>query len=89
MLEPIKSEKTLKAAEKNKYTFRTQVALAKPDIKRLAEKLFGVKVTKVQTAIMPGKSYRTGKRASKKTRPDWKKTIISVADGQKIDIYGA
>lgn len=89
MLEPIKSEKTLKMAEKNKYTFRTEVAWAKPEIKKWAEKVFGVKVIKVQTAIMPGKSYRTGQRSGKKIRSDWKKAIISVAKGQKIDIYGA
>lgn len=88
MLQPIKSEKSLKAASVNKYTFKTEVRFTKPEIKRSIEKLFGVKVTKIQTAIFLGKSYRAGRKGGRAMRPDWKKAIVSVAQGQKIDIYG-
>lgn len=86
---PLRTEKTIKEAEGGRYTFRVSVAVTKPQIKREIEKVFKVKVTAVQTAIMPGKAYRAGKKGSYATRSDWKKAIVTLAKGQKMDIYGA
>lgn len=86
---PLRTEKTVKEAEGGRYTFRVNVAVTKPQIKQGVEKMFKVKVTAVQTAIMPGKAYRAGKKGSYSTRSDWKKAMVTLADGQKMDIYGA
>ena len=87
MLKPIKTEKSHALASSGRYTFMADLLVNKTDIKRSVEKLFGVTVAKVQTAIMPGKDYRTGKRSLRKTRSDWKKAIVTVKSGQKIDLW--
>ena len=55
----------------------------KIEIKEAAERLFNLKITKVRTANMHGKSKRVGKHAG--TTNDWKKAIISLQEGQKMD----
>lgn len=74
-------------AASGRYTFMADLLVNKTNIKRSVEKLFGVTVAKVQTAIMPGKSYRTGKKSVRATHSDWKKAIVTVKPGQKIDLW--
>ena len=57
----------------------------KTEIKIAVEKVFGVKVTSVNTLNRPGKTRRTRFGAGK--RPDTKRAIVTVADGQRIDIF--
>ena len=87
---PIVTEKATKLTEKgNRYTFRVSPEADKVQIKALVEKLYDVKVTEVNTAIVRGKNRqrwtKTGLRRGKTAR--WKKAIISVAEGQTIDFY--
>lgn len=86
-LKPIRSEKSLGEAKLGRYTFATRVQATKTDIKRAVAKLFGVQVVSVQTAVMPGHSYRPGKKYLRVSRPDWKKAIVAVKSGQKIDLF--
>lgn len=89
MLKPIRTEKSLKEAASGKYTFTASPFTRKPEIKAWVEKAFGVNVTKVQTTIVHGKTYRAGRGGQKARHADFKKAIVTVKSGQKIDIYGA
>lgn len=86
-IKPIISEKSLAEAHMGRYTFEVGLAMTKPAIKKLLEKYFGVNITKVQTLIAPGKTYRHGRRRTEKTRSEIKKAIVSLKKGQKIGLF--
>ena len=85
LLAPVVSEKSYGLLDENKYTFVVSPDANKTEIKIAVEQVFGVKVTSVNTINRIGKRRRTrygwGKRA------DSKRAIVSVADGQRIDIF--
>lgn len=74
-------------AAKNRYTFVVGNFDTKLTIRQDVEKQFGVKVLKVSTMIMPGKTFRTGKKWIFDKHNDWKKAIVQVKTGQKIDLF--
>jgi large subunit ribosomal protein L23 len=81
---PILTEKSLVMKEKgNRYSFVVAKDSTKPEIREAVEKLFKVKVTKVCTLIVLGKEHRMGRFSGR--RPDWKKAMVTLAEGQKID----
>ncbi len=83
---PLISEKTtFLANSKNAYTFEVDVSAEKPEIKAAIEKLYNVKVTKVRTINVPGKSRRTKKGF--KTTGEWKKAIVELHPDHKIDLF--
>jgi large subunit ribosomal protein L23 len=86
VLEPIVSEKSYALLDENKYTFLVHPDSNKTEIKIAVEKIFNVKVTSVNTINRAGKRRRT--RYGWGSRPDTKRAIVSVADGQRIDIFG-
>ncbi len=88
-IKPLRTEKTMKEAASGRYTFAVDLAANKTDIKRKLEKLFGVNIVKVQTNIVPGKTYRTGRKYLTARRSDWKKATVTVKSGQKIDLFEA
>ncbi len=67
----------------NQYLFETSPEATKTDIRLAVEKLFKVEVEKVRTMLVHGKFRRFGKSGG--VLPDWKKAIVTVAKGQKID----
>ncbi len=85
LLAPVVSEKSYGLLDENKYTFVVAPDANKTEIKIAVEQVFGVKVTSVNTINRIGKRRRTrygwGKRA------DSKRAIVSVAEGQRIDIF--
>ena len=85
LISPILSEKSviIKDAE-NRYTFRVNPKANKSEIKKAIETLFKVKVTAVRTANLPGKLHKVGRYEG--YRSDWKKAIVTVKAGQKIDM---
>ncbi len=90
MIEPIVTEKATAITEKlNRYTFRVSPDANKFQIKDIVEKTYGVKVVKVNTAIMRGKNksrYTKSGLLRGKTAA-YKKAVVSVAEGQTIDFY--
>ena len=86
LLSPVVSEKSYALLDQNKYTFLVHKESNKTEIKIAVEKVFNVKVTSVNTINRPGKRRRT--RSGWGSRPDTKRAIISVAEGQRIDIFG-
>lgn len=83
---PIVSEKgtRLKDSE-NSYLFAVERTANKVEIAAAVEEIFEVKVTKVRTMIAHGKPRRT--RASEGHRSDWKKAVVTLAEGQTIDVF--
>ena len=87
---PIVTEKATQLTEKlNRYTFRVSPDANKYQIKSLVEKLYGVKVVNVNTAVMRGKNRsrwtKSGLLRGKTNQ--WKKAFITVAEGETIDFY--
>ena len=85
LLAPVVSEKSYGLLDENKYTFVVAPDANKTEIKIAVETVFGVKVTGVNTINRIGKRRRT--RAGWGKRPDSKRAIVSIADGQRIDIF--
>lgn len=86
LLRPIVSEKSYALLDENKYTFVVHPDANKTEIKIAVEQLFSVKVTDVNTINRKGKRRRF--RFGWGTRPDTKRAIVSVAEGDRIDIFG-
>lgn len=86
---PLITEKsTLRREQEGVYCFRAAVHANKIEIARAVERLFGVKVAEVRTAMVAGKTRRMGRFAGK--RPDWKKAWVRLAPGQKeIEFFEA
>ena len=81
---PVITEKATVLNETGQVTFKVTLDATKPEIKTAVEKLFGVNVTAVNTVVVKGKSKRFRGRPGQ--RSDWKKAIVSLAEGQSIDL---
>lgn len=86
LIAPVVSEKSYGLMEENKYTFIVAPKANKTEIKIAVEQIFGVRVTSVNTMNRQGKSRRT--RFGTGKRVDTKRAIVSVAEGDRIDIFG-
>lgn len=84
---PVITEKATAASEQNKVVFKVARNATKPQIKAAVEKLFDVKVTGVNTLVTKGKVKRF--RGTVGQRSDVKKAIVTLAEGQTIDLYQA
>jgi large subunit ribosomal protein L23 len=87
LLAPVVSEKSYGLLDENKYTFLVHPEANKTEIKIAVEKIFNVKVTSVNTINRAGKRRRT--RVGWGSRPNTKRAVVSVAEGQRIDIFSA
>ncbi len=85
LLAPIVSEKSYGLLDQNKYTFLVRPDANKTEIKIAVEQLFDVTVTAVNTANRSGKRKRT--RMGWGRRNNTKRAIVSIAAGQRIDIF--
>jgi large subunit ribosomal protein L23 len=84
ILSPVVTEKATAASEKNKVVFKVRLDATKIEIKNAVEKLFEVKVTRVNTLTRKGKNKVFKGRPGK--QGDVKKAIVTLAEGQTIDI---
>ena len=85
LISPILSEKSVSMKDtQNRYSFRVNPSANKTEIKKAVEALFKVKVEAVRTANMPGKLHKVGRHEG--YRSDWKKAMVTVKAGQKIDV---
>jgi large subunit ribosomal protein L23 len=69
----------------NQVVFQVRPDANKIEIKKAVEKLFKVKVVKVRTANVLGKTRRVGRSVG--NRPDWKKAYVTLGEGQRIDFF--
>ena len=86
LLSPVISEKSYGLLDENKYTFLVARDANKTEIKIAVEKVFGVKVVSVNTINREGKRKRT--RSGFGRRAATKRAVVSVAAGDRIDIFG-
>lgn len=84
MRAPVITEKSTRVSEFNQVVFRVPLTATKPEIRAAVEGLFGVKVVGINTLRQQGKTKMWRGRRGK--RPDTKKAIVRLAEGQSIDI---
>ena len=86
IVRPLITEKSSAAyQDRGEYTFEVHPDATKPQIRSAIEQLFGVKVTGVWTLNVRGKEKRMGKSVGH--RPNWKKAIVTLRDGDTIEIF--
>jgi len=83
---PIISEKSTALAEvAGRYSFEVATQANKQEIRDAVQRLFSVKVCEVRTLMVHGKVKRVGQFQNK--RPNWKKALVTLEAGQKIDFF--
>ena len=85
LLAPVISEKSYGLIEEGTYTFLVHPDSNKTQIKIAVEKVFGVKVTSVNTLVQRGKGKRMGRRTAQ--RPNWKKAVVTLRSGDEIRFF--
>ena len=84
LVRPVITEKSMLSSEAGKVTFLVPLSASKEDVKAAVEAIFNVKVNKVNTIRQFGKEKRFKGFLGK--RSDYKKALVTLADGQNIDV---
>ena len=83
---PVDTEKTRYQAEDGQYTFEVDRQANKRQVKEAVEEIFDVEVVSVNIINMPAKRGRYGRRIVTR-KPAWKKAVVTLAPGERIDIF--
>jgi large subunit ribosomal protein L23 len=84
---PVVSEKSYALMEEGVYTFKVHPDASKPQIRDAVQEIFGVKVAKVNTLNRPGKRKRNRRTFTYGRRPDTKRAIVTLVEGDSIDLF--
>lgn len=84
---PCITEKTLALAAKGYYTFVVGIKSNKGQIATAISTQYNVNVITISTITMHGKIHRAGKKMKMSVKPNWKKAVVRLASGQKIDVF--
>jgi large subunit ribosomal protein L23 len=85
LVRPLMTEKSMaQKEERNAVTFQVRADANKVEIRSAVETVFNVKVAAVRTASFEGKLKRMGRHQGR--RPNWKKAIVTLAPGHKIEL---
>jgi large subunit ribosomal protein L23 len=87
VIRPIVSEKSYAGLERNSYTFLVAPQANKTEIKEAIQQIWNVRVLNVNTLNRKGKVKRT--RLGKGKRPDQKRALVTLAEGDSIEIFEA
>lgn len=87
--QPIITEKGVKLTEADRYAFRVNRLASKGAIAGAIKEMFGVDVTDVNTMIMPGKKRRIRNTRKYMKTKSWKKAVVTIKEGQKIDMFAS
>lgn len=87
IIKPVITEKSMANVGKGKFTFIVSKAADKKTIKRAVEEKFKVKVLTVSTNIIKGKKIKAGLKRIEKALPSFKKAVVELLAGQKIDLF--
>ena len=82
----ITERNTILRSSRNSYVFDVAPSSTKTEIRAAVEHLFNVRVISVNTMVVKGKKKRHGRFVGH--RPNWKKAIVKIAEGQSIDKFG-
>jgi large subunit ribosomal protein L23 len=85
LIAPVVSEKSYSLIADDKYCFKVHPQARRLQIRQAVEALFEVEVTAVNVMKVPAKPKRRGFHAGR--RPGWKKAIVTLKEGEKIDIF--
>jgi len=85
LLRPIITEKSTVLTGSDKYVFEVDIRANKNQIKEAVQIAFNVRVVEVNTMVMKGKPKRFGRKVTE--RPDWKKAIVTLVPGDKIELF--
>jgi large subunit ribosomal protein L23 len=88
MIRPVVSEKSYAAFDANVYTFLVAPDANKIEIKNAVEAIFGVQVTNVNTLNRKGKRKRNRRTGTYGSRASTKRAVVSLAAGDRIEIFG-
>jgi large subunit ribosomal protein L23 len=85
IIRPLMTEKSMQQKEElNTMAFQVRPDANKVEIRSAVESIFNVKVASVRTATFAGKLKRMGRQQGR--RPEWKKAVVKLAPGHKIDL---
>ena len=87
IIEPVVSEKSYRLLEQNVYTFKVAPKATKPEIRQAVQDIFGVNVVKVNTLQRKGKRKRNRRDGTFGSRPDVKRALVTLAEGDSIDLF--
>lgn len=87
VLQPVITEKSMSLAGNHWYTFKANLSLNKFEIAGAIEEQFKVHVTKIKTINMKGKSKRAGRKRLLTKTTGWKKAMVRLKSGEKIDLF--
>lgn len=85
IVKPIITEKSMDNTAMNKYTFKVAPGVNKIEIRKAVEEIFNVNVTNVNTVSVKGKKRRRGRYVG--TTSPWKKAVVTLKEGQKIEAF--
>jgi large subunit ribosomal protein L23 len=90
---PLVTERSYSLFQQGRYTFRVANEATKPEIARALEEVYeaqGIRVVAVNTIRMRGKTRRTGRRGVTGRTADWKKAIVTLQSGQRLEgLFGS
>jgi large subunit ribosomal protein L23 len=87
IIAPVITEKSMKDAAVGRYTFKVATGINKPFIKQAIEEKFKVKVVKIFSSIVKGKTGRRGIKREEFVKTAWKKATVQLAKDQKIGLF--
>jgi large subunit ribosomal protein L23 len=87
IIKPVVSEKSYGLIDTNVYTFTVHPSASKPEIRDAVQAIFGVRVTKVNTLNRKGKRKRNRRSFTFGTRPDTKRALVTLAEGDSIELF--
>jgi large subunit ribosomal protein L23 len=87
IVSPVVSEKSYALMEEGVYTFKVHPDASKPQIRDAVQEIFGVKVAKVNTLNRPGKRKRNRRTFTYGKRPDTKRALVTLVEGDSIDLF--
>ncbi len=87
LLKPVVSEKSYALMDKGVYVFVVASDATKVEVRQSVEEIFGVRVTRVNTLNRQGKKRRNRKSNTTGRRPDTKRAMVTLVDGDRIDLF--
>ena len=85
LLRPVITERSMSQTNDGRYTFAVATDATKKEIAAAVTEAFKVDVVSVNTIKVRGKHRRLGRKIGQ--QPDWKKAVVTIAEGQKIEKY--
>jgi len=89
IVRPLETEKAYVLRDQGKYVFIVHTGANKLQVKQAVEEIYGVNVDRVRTMVMPGKANKTRGRRTVRRRGPWKKAVVTLAAGQRIEALEA